>query len=344
LKIGVLYPTTWQLIEKMAALFPQGVEVVGQVSDDRHYWNDPTRKLEEWNELGLNISLNIRSYSDIDFSQYDVLIESAETFSYSKDWIEHCTRIECPVLLKVCWSKDPALIPLPSKYIKKVKDFPVLLEMPAHSETWKAAGFNDVNVIFNPVGEWWFSKEWTGEDQRVLFVLSGANAWRGSDPSWFGLDIWDKICQAFPNKSYHHDGHLSYKTSMQMAEMFRKSRVFVNLDKPYGQGERPITLAFTEALSAGLPVVARNLPGLSYGNLIDGNGICTNDLQEMISFIRKCLDDLEFARACSERSRKIAERTFSNNALKPKYQNLIERSTDIFNKRHSFGGFRRHFR
>lgn len=331
MKVGVLYPTTWQLIEKMASLFPQGIEVVGQLSDDRHYWNDPNRKLEEWKELGLKVSLNLGSYAEIDFSRYDLLIESAETFSYSKDWAEHCFRVECPILLKVCWSKDPASVPLPKKYIKTVREFPVLIEMPAHAKAWRAAGFKDVNVIFNPVGDWWFNKEWTGDEERILFILSGTKAWRG-DPSLHGFDIWDKLCQRFPGNTYHHDGHESYKTSKQMVELFCKSRVFVNLDKPYGQGERPITLAFTEALSAGLPVVARDLTGLNYKDFIDGNGVCTNDLEIMVSFIRKCLDNPEFAQACSKRSREIAQRIFSYDSLKPKYQELMERSTDVFHK------------
>ena len=30
-KVGILSPTTWQLVEKMAALFPEGVEAVGPV-------------------------------------------------------------------------------------------------------------------------------------------------------------------------------------------------------------------------------------------------------------------------------------------------------------------------
>jgi hypothetical protein len=46
-KIGVLSPTTWQLVEKMAALFPKGAEVVGTLADSGHYWNDYRRKVGE---------------------------------------------------------------------------------------------------------------------------------------------------------------------------------------------------------------------------------------------------------------------------------------------------------
>jgi glycosyltransferase involved in cell wall biosynthesis len=334
LRVGILSPTTWTLVEKMAALFPQGIEVAGPLSDDKHYWNNYCRKTDEWKELGLRVSLNLGPYRDVDFSKYDVLIQSAETFHYAKDWTNHCHRIECPILVKACWTREPLAL-MPAHYVKKVRDFPVLLEMPSHADLWRAAGFTDVNVIFNPVGDWWFSKQWTGREERVLFVLSGTRSWRGKSSSYvpnLGIDIWDRLCREFPGKTCHHDGHESYKRSIEMTDLFAESRVFVNLDRPYGQGERPLTVAFTEALSAGLPVVARDLPGLNYRDYIDSNGVCTDDFDTMRSFIGNCLQDIDFARTCSRRSREIGRRSFSCEALKPKYDRIISRAQEIFLK------------
>jgi len=330
LKIGVLSPTTWQFVEKMGALFPEGVDVVGPLSDDQHYWNDYRRKTNEWVELGLKVRLDLKQYDEIDFSAYDLLIESVETFSYSRDWKNHCSKIDCPILIKACWTRNP-IGAIPPQYIDAVRNYPVLLEMPAHASAWKSAGFTDVNVIFNPVGDWWFAREWTGREKRLLLVLSGTKNWRG-DPSWFGFEIWKELSKEFPKEAFHHDGHESYKTSLEMTEMFAESRVFANLDRPFGQGERPMTLAFTEALSAGLPVVARNLPGLSYGNYIDRNGVCTNDYRAMVTFIRRCLTDFDFASNCSKRSREIARAEFSNEVLRPKYRLIIERAVEIYNR------------
>jgi hypothetical protein len=118
---------------------------------------------------------------------------------------------------------------MPSKYIQAVKKFLVILEMPAHAAAWKLAGFTDVNVIFNPVGDWWFAREWSGTVSRLLFVLSGTKNWRGN-PSWFGFDIWEKLSKEFPNEAFHQDGHELYKTSLEMTKLFSESRVFVNLD------------------------------------------------------------------------------------------------------------------
>jgi hypothetical protein len=336
-KVGVLSPTTWQLVEKMAALFPGGVEVVGPLADDRHYWNDYRRKVGEWEELGLQVSLALAPYDEVEFGRYDLVVESVETFAYSEDWREHCERLECPILVKACWTRSPAdLVPL--AYLEKTRGFPVLLEMPAHAPVWRAAGYRDVNVIPNPVGDWWFERAWTGENEQALFVLSGADDWRGKDPSWFGLEIWEEISRAFPGRTHHHDGHVSYLTSREMTELFAGARVFVNLDRPYGQGERPLTLAFTEALSAGLPVVARDLPGLSYATLIDGNGACTNDVAAMCEFIGRCLSDRDFAHVCGRRSREIASAAFGLAALRPRYHDIFLRARSAFEAARSATG------
>lgn len=330
MKVAIVSPTTWQFVEKMASLFPEGITVAGPLQDDRHYWNDYNRKMPEWNALGLRVTLDLRSYGDIDFSTFDVAIHTIESFAMAEDWARHCTRIECPIVIKACWTRDPRAV-APARYIVATRHYPVLLEMPAHAPLWRDAGFTDVNVIFNPVGDWWFAKPWAGDEERALMVLSGHKSWR-PDPNFFGLEIWAELERHFPGKMHLHDGAEHYLTSPEMVEMYRRSRVFVNLDRPFHQGERPLTLAFTEALSAGLPVVARNLPGLNFRDLIDGNGVCTNDIGEMKAFIGLCLEDHAFAKACGERSREIAVANFSLAALQHKYQELIAQASDVFRR------------
>jgi hypothetical protein len=329
MKVAVLSPTTSQLVEKMAVLFPEGVDLVGPQADDRHYWNNCHLRLESWKALGLKVSIKEGPFEAFDFGGYDLLIESAETFYYAKDWAKHCLRVECPILLKACWTNTPIGL-LPYKYIEKVRNFPVLLEMPVHAGNWRRSGFRDVNFIPNPVGEWWFEREWTGEKEQVLFVLSGKDAWRGNNLSVSGVDWWERLCERFPGRTHHHDGHVAYRTPVQMTELFSKSRVFVNFDMPYGFGERPLTLAFTEALSAGLPVAARDLPGLNYRQFIDSNGLCSNDFDAICSFVERCLTDGSYARECSVRSREIGRQAFSYSSLRPKYEILFSRAEKAF--------------
>jgi len=115
-----------------------------------------------------------------------------------------------------------------------------------------------------------------------------------------------------------------------MTELFSESRVFVNFDTPYGFGERPLTLAFTEALSAGLPVAARDMPGLNYRQFIDSNGLCSNDFDAICSFVERCLTDRSYARECSVRSREIGRQAFSYSSLRPKYEILFSRAEKAF--------------
>jgi hypothetical protein len=332
MRIGVLWPTTWTLIEKYGALFSEGIEVVGPQNGNLDDWNKVySLKKKEWEELGLRIKLTLKPYKDIRFSDYDVMFESTETFTWAKDWKDYCNKIGCPVIQKACWIKKPKEV-LPRNYIRTRKDYPVLLEMPAHASGWTKVGFTDVNVVFNPVGNWWFDQTWTGKSNRILFVLAGTNVWRDKDPTRCGLDIWAKIAKDFPNEAYHHDGHDVYTSPLQMVKLFSESLVLVNLDRPYGQGERPMTIVFTEALSAGMPVMARNLPGLNFRDYIDMNGECTNDYEKMKSFLHRCLNDHDFAKSCSRRSREIGESQFSVKMLRPKYDAIIQRAVEVYDK------------
>jgi hypothetical protein len=128
-------------------------------------------------------------------------------------------------VLKACWTRSPLSL-VPPAYLEKTRGFPVLLEMPAHAPAWRAAGYRDINVIPNPVGQWWFDREWTGEKEQALFVLSGAGTWRGNDPSRFGLEIWEEICR---------EGRTVLGSSLLScsAELSRRSRTWVVIDSPW---------------------------------------------------------------------------------------------------------------
>ena len=331
-RIAVLSPTTIQFVEKIACLDPPGgIDVIGPAPSDRFGWNDYERRAPEWRDLGLNIRLDLRPYAEIDFSRYDLLIETFETLFLDESWPAHSTHYSCPVVVKACWTRHP--MEAPDGYINKIKSVPLLLEMPAHVANWETCGFRDVNLVFNPVGHWWFEKPWTGADGRAVMVLSGRNQWR--QQQHHGVDLLERLSADFPGQIYLHDGAETYRTSREMAELLRGARVFLALDEPYGNGERPLSLVFTEALSAGCPVAARDLPGLSYKNYIGGNGICTDQYELLRDFVGKCLTDYDFASECSRMSRALAETLFSPAALLPQYEQVFERARQVWRRRQS---------
>jgi len=331
MKIGVLSPTTIQFVEKMAALFPgQPVTVVGPANNDQWGWNKYERRAEEWREAGLKVEFDLRPYSAIDFSGLDVLVETFETLGLEPTWREHCGRYECPTIVKACWTRAPADF-CTEEYFNKTKELPIFLEMPAHLRHWEMSGFTDVSLVFNPVGQWWFDTPWTGADERAVMVLSGKDQWR--EKAHHGLDLVDRLNQDFPGRIHIHDGLVDYKSSQDMSRMLAGARIFLALDEPYGQGERPLSLVFTEALSVGCPVAARDLPGLSYKDYIQGNGVATNDYPTLRDMVGRCLNDFEFARACSMASRRLAEETFSLRALQPVYLAAFERAVAAWRER-----------
>lgn len=330
MKIGVVSPTTIQFVEKMAALFPKGgVTVVGPPNRDQWGWNDYRKRTAEWEKAGLNITLDERPYERIPFSNFDVLIETFETLGMEESWRAACVRYECPVVVKACWSRTPHML-ITNEYYAKIRNVPILLEMPAHVQHWEMAGMKDVNLVYNPVGQWWFDTPWTGEDERAVMVLSGKDQWR--QLQHHGLDYLKRLEADFPGRIHLHDGMKDYKTAQEMAAMLAGARCFLALDEPYGQGERPLSLVFTEALSVGCPVAARDLPGLSYKELIDGNGVAVTDYEQLRDYVGRCLEDQAFAKACSARSKAIASDKFSLEVLQPRYLDIFERARTAFQR------------
>jgi len=319
MKVACLYPTVAALIEKLAAIFP-GLTVIGPACDDLQKWPKEILPLAkaidrqaEWKELGLDITFEEKPYSECDFSKFDLLIESVETFNYAADWKNHCHRHECPTIVFVCWFDNPSY--LPANYREKISKLPILLGMPSALAAWQLE-YPQAKVVPVPVGDWWFQNEWTGKREEALFVLAGKDLWR-PEKSVCGVDIFERLSERFPGKMHHHDGAIQFKTGKQMAEMCSEYRVFVNLDN---QGARPLCTSFTEALAAGMPVLARDLPGLNYHDYIDTNGLCTDSFDAMCRYLEWCFSRQDRAKKYSRRSREIAEKHFSVKAALPHYE------------------------
>jgi hypothetical protein len=328
MKTALLYPCVSALIEKLASIFP-GLTVIGPPCDELSTWDPRILPLAsaidrqaEWKELGLDITFEQKPYSECDFSKFDLLIESVETFNYAADWKNHCHRIECPTIVFVCWFDHPGY--LPPNYREKIKNLPILLGMPAALPAWRAE-YPQSEVAPIPVGDWWFQNPWTGSKEAALFVLAGKDLWRPKDAC--GVDLFEKLSEKFPGKMYHHDGANEFKTGKQMAEMFSEYRVFVNLDRG---DARPLCTSFTEALAAGMPVMARNLPGLNYANYIDTNGLCTENFDAMCRFLEWCFSRQDRAKKYSRRSREIADEHFSVKAALPHYKAAAEEAKRAF--------------
>jgi hypothetical protein len=328
LKVAVLSPTTIQFVEKLACLFPgEPITVVGPPNADRGGWHDYARRADEWRDLGLRIELDLRPYDQIDFSGFDVLLETYETLDMEPSWREHCARYECPVVVKAGRTPEPG-VNCPEPYYNKIKDLPVLLATPAHVPRWRMAGFSDPTFLFSPVGDWWFDTPWTGVTQSAVMVLAGKSQWR--DAGLHGVDLFERLQARFPGRVHLHDGMAQYKTSRDMSYMLSGARVFLALDQPQGHGERAVSLAFTEALAAGCPVASRDLPGLTYKDFMTTNGVATNDFEALCGFVDRCLNDFDFAKDCSQESRRIAQENVSAEGLRVEYLKVFDRAREAF--------------
>ena len=327
MKIGIVGPTLHMFIEKYAALFYPDPVVI--FSDPQYQnWNDVLLGYigEFWNPVNLNIEYRIQPYGQWDVSDIDVMVESIECFQYGENWKHQCLQYNCPTIFKVCFINDGKFFP--EKYLHKIRKIPAVVEADWQVGFWQGVGLQ-VTKIHNPVGHWWFEKEYIGDEETAVYVVAGMHKWRGDGLS-LGWDWWQEIERTFPGKTLHHDAaELGALTPLQLVDMFSHKRAFVNLDWDSG---RPLSTAFCEALSIGMPVISRRCSNLNYQDFIDTNGIATNDKNEMYTFIEHCLNDIEFAKQCGKRSREIAQGHFSHTVARNSMNNVIDRAIETFKK------------
>jgi hypothetical protein len=157
-RVALLGPTNRELVKMTAALNPQtGLEVVGPAPSSRSWW-DHEPHVAGWRHLGLAIHFNVRPYSELDFSLYDLLIETLEPLSIEPTWTHHCHRYECPTIVNAGSTKTP-FPTIPACYFDKIRSLPILLETSAYTADWETCGFSDLNPLTGLAGNSSFSHE-----------------------------------------------------------------------------------------------------------------------------------------------------------------------------------------
>lgn len=319
MKIALSFPTTVQLVEKVGAIFKE-IHLIGfngeYADNENRYHND------EFEKLGIKIHYHPEPYDDLNPKDFDLLIDSWETRVYRKEWREESLRWNIPTILKVLWFAYPKEeAKLTEDEISKLNKSVVSTENYVLADRWKSVGLNNVEVLLYPPGNWWFENEWIGEDDRILYILSGVGKYR--DVVSTGFDLWNEIELALPNKTYHQDGQKNYISSMDLSLMVKKFRCYTNLDR--GLQARPLCLVFTEALSAGIPPLIIRRGNVDYHRYIENgvSGYICDDLHELIEKTKVLLRNHDLAKGMSIETRNIAKKHFSEDVLKPKWDAAI---------------------
>ena len=201
-------------------------------------------------------------------------------------------------------------------------------------------------------------KGFAGEDALIRFYKDPEEFghWRGIDPSILtvcqslrkrsmgnNFHFYQKTTNGFPNKLFgrgnedipYSGGEISYE---KMKTEMRNCRIYLSV----GTKPASYTLNFVEAWMTGIPLVAvgrrRGNPFFLRGSLnpirkdlyevpdflSDGSGFCSDDISELRNYIRKLLEDYEFAKTVGERGRKKAIELFGKNNIKNNWRNFFK--------------------
>jgi hypothetical protein len=181
---------------------------------------------------------------------------------------------------------------------------------------------------------------WTGDDPSILSVCQ----YLRKRPVRNNFRFHQKATTGFPTKLFGREnedipcsgGEIPYERLK--AEM-RNCRVYLSV----GTKPASYTLNFIEAWMTGIPIVAvgrrRGNPFYLQGSfdplrkdlyevpdfLSDGSGFCSDSISELRNYIRKLLEDDEFARTISERGRRKAVELFGKNNIKNAWKAFFER-------------------
>lgn len=323
MKIAVSFPTTFQLVEKLGGLFGELhlIGFNGEYSSEKRY------ETELPNDLGMKLHFRREHYSEIEPNEYDLLIDSWETRNYNPEWREWSLKWRIPRILKVLWHAKPERIDFSEEEKEILSQSLVSTENFYLEEKWKSAGFDYTKVLLYPPGPWWFDGEWTGEVERLLYVLSGVGAWR--DTVSTGFEMWQKIERLLPDQTYHQDGYKNYVSSRGLAKMFRKHRCYTNLDRTHKA--RPLCLVFTEAISAGTPPIVLNCEYTDYARYIEHgiSGYICENASHVAECAKKLLEDRDLAESMSNKIRSVARDNFSEEVLKPVWDEAIQQAVRL---------------
>lgn len=194
------------------------------------------------------------------------------------------------------------------------------------------------------------------ENEKIIKNYSGIDAailpWIDEErySGWTGVEPKVFTCQNWWESRYHMDNYSLYEdivapfdhlicgiqapggllTPSAQREQFRNSRVYFSL----GTRPSPITINAFEAMMTGAPIVTwahkyGATPGLDMYQmpaLIENyvSGLCSDSPAELQSFIRRCIEDGEYAATIGAAARAAALKTFSKAAIKPLWETFFK--------------------
>jgi hypothetical protein len=175
---------------------------------------------------------------------------------------------------------------------------------------------------------------WKGDVRRVMWTCEriGNPETIGGDPRYMyrGGMIWDKINPRVNSIRYGLDIRLGTPITAfeELISAYRLNRCYVECAV-----NTILTDGLVEAMMTGMPPVVHD--SWEMGRIIDQgiNGFKSKNIDELVMFINKLLEDPDLAKTIGQEARNTALKLWSPKVSEDVYHRSIEKSFEVFNKR-----------
>lgn len=328
MNVAMIYPAHVSVIEKTAALFGK-LDVLmvphppGDSGAHSKLEGKRGRLLAEGPELGFETTWI--PLADADLDSYDVVIDTWEGRYWEPTWREMSRSLDAPRIIKISWY-TPDTIPLEPQDREMFARSVVSTDSIVAADYWRNTGVDGAHFLPWFPGDWWFEQEWSGKDNRALFVLAGAYKWRGGPESqprlrdFLSLDLVPR---------FHLDAADRYRSQLELAQEMATFRCYLNLD--CAESSRHLSLSFTEALAAGIPCLVIDQPRHDYRvHIRHGvSGYICKDLADLTERASALIEYHDLAVRMSYATKALARERFGRNVVMAEWERAIEHAQHL---------------
>ena len=159
-----------------------------------------------------------------------------------------------------------------------------------------------------------FWSGYTGEEQKIIHVR---NSFKERDPQKFA--DFEKVCEGLPYTLVGTQGNM-YCDGTQLAEQFRKHRVFVNIEI----FTSTFSISSMEAMMTGMPIICNDIESTGEAIRNGVEGFISNDLNYLQKKTRELMNDQAMAKELGANAREMAKMKFGKKQFNMAWNDLFE--------------------
>ena len=277
----------------------------------------------------------IEDFRDLD--NFDLMLDVAETNNYILNYFRVAENWNIPRVRKILYTVSQKELSFKTvlryikrgkwisthdlvKYLRKFEHYPLVYENPVLQRAWSSYKFKNGRVILNTVDPW-FTSKWIGDKKSVFAMYNGAFSWRKhAKETQIIADVFSKI------DGYLHDAYLKWLSLKDLILLMSHYRVYFEI----GAG-RPLTLAFQQAMSLGMPVVVYNKGPTCYSDIIHHgiNGFTCPTINGVEACCKLLLKNYDLAKHIGKNARETAEQLWSTKVIKPLWEQTFREALEV---------------